>query len=506
MTEKIAAPIIYEENRLKVLTDLKEGRIDYFDLADWTFQDNFFAFLLGIRFFEICGASYPTPRKKEEVALWFLLACKVQMKLHTTSSFGQLPGILRSGAVLSRVKFNIGGVNGGFNNKNKKERTSPIHHDTPRKFFKDTEPEKLKDWHNKDVQQFIRKNRGFDKHGIFLLDQTHVVVPENKNYEGAVRMPVDEHGQLIDMSGMSKEQKKGVKYHLCYALSELLHIGKENQSFIFAGYQWGPGNTDELVQGEKLVTDFVDAVGKGVMKLLIVDKGYISGPFITYVKQKLGTDVLIPLRANMDALTDSKQIAESFNYKWVKYKEYRKYGVKYVEEVTVVENVDIWEKCEVPLYVSIMRITGSDGSVRYWGLSSTFKPRNAKEAFELYELRTQIEERHRQIKNYWNINKFSSPHESLIEAHVMFTLLTYTLVQLYLSKKHLNDLANKTIASLKSEERMGVNSIIVYSENYFAVFDLGDYTEIVVDLTDEAKYRLKKWIKIFKERDKFRGG
>ncbi|MFZ3138244.1 MAG: hypothetical protein WA126_12745, partial [Thermodesulfovibrionales bacterium] len=64
------APIIYEENRIKVLNALKDGRIDYLDLADWTFQDRFFAFLLGLRFFEICGASYPTPRKKEEVALW----------------------------------------------------------------------------------------------------------------------------------------------------------------------------------------------------------------------------------------------------------------------------------------------------------------------------------------------------------------------------------------------------------------------------------------------------
>lgn len=234
-------PIIYEENRIKVLNDLKDGRLDYLDLADWTFQDRFFAFLLGLRFFEICGASYPTARNKEEVPLWFLLACKVQMKLHTTSAFTQLPGILRSGAVLSRVKFNIGGDDGGFNNKNRKQRSSAIHHDTARKFFKDTDPLKLRNWHNSDVQRFIRTNRGFDKHGIFLLDQTHIVVPENDNYKDAVRMPVDEHGQLIDMSKMTEEQKKAVKYHPCYALSELLHIGRDEHSFIFAGYQWGPG-------------------------------------------------------------------------------------------------------------------------------------------------------------------------------------------------------------------------------------------------------------------------
>lgn len=202
MSEEKKIPIIYEENRIKVLEDLKDGRLDYLDLSDWTFQDKFFAFLLGIRFFEICGASYPTPRKKEDVPLWFLLACKVQMKLHTTSAFDQLPGMLRSGAVLSRVKFNVGGVNGGFNNKNKKERNCAVHQDTPRKFFKDTNPVKLRNWHNKEVQRFIRKNRGFDKHGIFILDQSHVVVPDNKNYQDAVRMPVDEHGQLIDMSNM----------------------------------------------------------------------------------------------------------------------------------------------------------------------------------------------------------------------------------------------------------------------------------------------------------------
>ncbi len=241
-------------------------------------------------------------------------------------------------------------------------------------------------------------------------------------------MPVDEHGQLIDMSKLTEEQKKAVKYHPCYALSELLHIGKDEQSFIFAGYQLGSGNADELEQGLPLVTDFVEAVGKGVMKLLIVDRGLISGSFITYVKRDLDCDVLIPLRSNMDALTDSIRIAESFNYKWTKYDEYEKYGIRYI-----IEDVHIWEGCDVPLYISIMRITGSDGSVKYWGLSSTFKPKNDREAFDLYALRTQIEERHRQIKNFWLINKFTSPYKSLVEAHVLFTLLTYSLIQLYLN-------------------------------------------------------------------------
>ncbi|MFH1726893.1 MAG: transposase, partial [Pseudomonadota bacterium] len=359
----------------------------------------------------------------------------------------------------------------------------------------------MKAWHNKDVQNFIKHNRGFDKHGIFLLDQSHLVVPENDNYKNAVRMPVDEHGQLIDMSNMSEEQKKGVKYHSCYSLSELLHIGKEEQSFIIAGYQFGPGNEDELPQGKKIVNDFTEAVGKEVMKLLIIDRGYISGEFITEVKKDLKSDVLIPLRSNMDILKDSKLIAETLEKKkWKKYKEYENHGTSYTEDIIVIEDVKLWDKCEVPLHVSLMRITGSDGSVKYWGLATTFKPKNENEAFELYKLRTQIEERHRQLKSYWNINKFSSPNESLVEAHVMFTLLTYSLVQLYLNKKHLNELANKTISSLRQEELLGTNNVVVYSGEYFGIFDLSEFFEVTLFLKEEARSRLQKWIKNFKMR------
>jgi hypothetical protein len=108
-------PIVYEENRVKVLERLKQGEVEYMDLSNWSYQDRFFAFLLGIRFFELCAASYPSPRKKEEVPLWFLLCCAVQMRIQTTSVYSKLPGLLKNGPILSRVQFNVGGMEGGFN-------------------------------------------------------------------------------------------------------------------------------------------------------------------------------------------------------------------------------------------------------------------------------------------------------------------------------------------------------------------------------------------------------
>ena len=127
MTEEL---IVFEENKVEVRKRLKDGRIDYLDLTSWSFQDRLFGFLLEERFFEWCGASYPTPRERENIPIWFLQACAIQMKLHRTAAFHQLDYVLRSGSILTRMRFNVGLKGGGFNEKNKKKREIAIHPDT----------------------------------------------------------------------------------------------------------------------------------------------------------------------------------------------------------------------------------------------------------------------------------------------------------------------------------------------------------------------------------------
>jgi hypothetical protein len=372
-------PIFYEENKVKVLEKLRDGQVEYMDLSNWSYQDRFFAFLLGIRFFEICGASYPSPRKKEEVPLWFLLCCAVLMRMHTTSVYSKIPGILKNGPILSRVKFNIGGREGGFNGKNRHERSCPVDFDSVRKLFKHTPAESQRIWYNRDVVKFLRHHRAFDKHGIFVLDQTHIVVPNNPNYVGAVHMRVDEFGHRYDIDGLTDEQKTIIPTHPCYALSELIHIGKDDQCFVVAGYQWGPGNIDDVEQGRLLANDFVNAVGKGVMKLLIVDRGFIDGDFIKIVCIDLGANVLIPLKKNMELYVSAIRAVElkDWNGKWEPYKTYVKDNITYCEEVTIVENNNgLWDNCPVQMHVSLMRTTRSDeNGYKYWGLATSYKPK-----------------------------------------------------------------------------------------------------------------------------------
>jgi len=87
--------ILFKENKVEVLKRLKGGRIEYLDLTSWSFQDRLFAFLLEEKFFAWCESKYPTPRERENIPIWFLLACAIQMKLHRSAAFKKLEYILR---------------------------------------------------------------------------------------------------------------------------------------------------------------------------------------------------------------------------------------------------------------------------------------------------------------------------------------------------------------------------------------------------------------------------
>ena len=87
--------------------------------------------------------------------------------------------------------------------------------------------------------------------------------------------------------------------------------------------------------------------------------------------------------------------------------------------------------------------------------------------------------------------------------HVVFVLLVYTLIQLYLKATHHEEFAPKTIESLKQEEKLGKDAVIVYAEKYFGVFDLDEYTDIIIDLKPKPRERMRRWLKRFR-RNKIR--
>jgi hypothetical protein len=484
--------VVFKKNKPRVIAALKDGRIDFVDGTSWSFADKFFSFLLSIGFFDFVEETYPSPRMRKNIPLWILVGLMFQLKLSLKNSFYKLPGILKSGAVLTRTNFNIGAIEGGFNKRNKYPRGKGeiVNHDTLRKYFKDTDAGELTSWNNGDIVKFFSKKGALLKKGTFVLDTTIIILPDNSNYEKAEYLPLDSNKNYVDVDRLTEEEAKKFKYTLCYKMVNLLHISEAKDYFIFLGTKVAGGRAHDKPLGEKLVDDFVANMGKGKIKTLIADRAFLDGEMISCFKKKYGIDMLIPLKKNMDACLDAKGLLKLEDKPW-----------KDVDEATscyMAKKIRSYQGCNVDLNVILVRQKLKNGKVRLWSLATTKDYSDPAQAVRDYRLRWQIEERYKQIKASWLNKGFKSTDFNLVTAHIIFTLLVYSLIQVYLNIEKLNDLANMTMEALRYEESLGDNATIMYAGGYYAVLDNDEGLYYVAFLEGEPLKRFRKWIKKFR--------
>jgi hypothetical protein len=203
--------VIFEENKPLVLDAFRNGEFDYIEAASEVFEADFFRFIKARALLDQLAETYPTPRKKEEVALWFYVASNLSMRLHGVHAFDAFPMVIRSGGMLQAFGPKAGRkvvhpetgettvVCEGFNQKNHYDRETPCDPDYLRKVAKDTDAEALMEWFNRDVVRVFRKHRAFDKEGLFIGDASYLFVPDNPKYEGSVRMLFDEDNHPVDL-------------------------------------------------------------------------------------------------------------------------------------------------------------------------------------------------------------------------------------------------------------------------------------------------------------------
>ena len=225
------------------------------------------------------------------------------------------------------------------------------------------------------------------------------------------------------------------------------------------------------------------------VKSLIADRGFLDGPMISCFKKKYGIDMLIPLKKNMDAYLDARGLSRLEDKPW-----------QDVDEVTscyMAKKIRSYKGCDVDLNVILVRQELKNGKVRLWALAATKNYSNPAKAVRDYRLRWQIEERYKQIKSSWFDQGFKSTDFNLVSAHIIFTLLVYSLIQIYLNAEKLKKLANRTMEALRYEESLGDNAVIMYADGYYAALDYNEGLYYVAFLEGDSLKRFRKWIKNF---------
>lgn len=537
--------LFFEKNKPFVLAALQNGEFDYVDSADEMFETDFFRYIQAQSILNKCAQTYPTPRKKQEVPLSLFIASNLSMRLHGVHAFHAFPMVVRVGGLLNALGPDSGRkvthpetsdvtlFCEGFNQKNHYDRQSPCDQDTLRKLARDTDSDALLDWYNHDVVQIFRSKRAYDKEGLFIGDASYLFVPNNPNYEGSVRCRFDEHNHPVSQAAyekMTAARKEHCQWRRCYKMVTLIHTNRAMDYFLFTGIRVVSGLSHECPILYEMVDQFVEAVGKGVMKRLILDRGFLDGEKISHCKKDHGIDVLIPVRSNMDIFKDAEALFQLPEVDWTPLEQAdskpkqeparprrRPQAVAKREkarqetldrlaqeqappsadevvvktQVAAIGDFTSWSSCTVPLTVVANRDYYADGHEKTWYLLDTKQACQARDSRQDYALRTCIEERYRQLKCFSDLAGFTSRAFSLITNQVIFTLFAYSLLQLFLFRQGKQRLNNKPIPKVRQQLLPSSHHIIVYFQNYYGLFGQLEFMELMtIGLNDEARKKI----------------
>jgi hypothetical protein len=512
-----------------VLEAFRQGDFDGIEIIGRADEKAFFELCFREKLLDALAQKMPTDRKKEEVPPWFILTANLSLRLHGQHAFHAWPQVVRCGGLLNALPPELASKHldpksgqvlihcVGFNAKNTYDRQTPCDHDTLRKYVKDVAATDWQGWFNGPVQEVFQRYGFFDPEGVFIGDGSYLFVPDNPAYEGSVVMWFDEHNHPVEYDKLTPEQRKRAHRERCYKLVSLLHL--RGRAYVYAALAVVPGNTHEGPILYQLVEQFVGRMGPGVMKKLILDRGFIDGPRIAYCKTVLGVDVLIPLKKKMDLWTDAWRLAEqgtwqpevrpsapaapAFKRPLVIEKREQKRQRTLAERraqapppdpATVITHRELcpikgfrWGEAPVPLHVVALRETYADGHQDCWALMTTEDFVDPQQPPRDYARRPTIEERHRQIKCFYDLAGFHSRCFNAVMAQVMFVLLSYTLRQWQLWKVEQEELAGRHPAQIQRGLGQHDQYVVIYHQHAYAQLPLVSFTREVLELAGPAR-------------------
>jgi hypothetical protein len=326
------------------------------------------------------------------------------------------------------------------------------------------------------------------------------------------------------MKALPATQARLCRLRRFYQAVSLSHTNRKQDFLLYSGARvLREGH--EVGQFVPLVHDFHAAVGAGVMKTLLVDRGFIDGESIGTIKKKYGVDVIVPIKKNMQIFEEAWRLSEVDKSPWLVWEvpkkekppeppqrpeKLRRAEKKRQEKIArikkeakvkppalmvrvefkVIHNLDMWDNCPVPMDVVVMREYMSDGEISKWVLMTTRRVEDPQEIRTLYGLRSSCEEGWRQTKCYWDLSGSRTCSFSLLVSQVIFVLLSYSLLQIFLLQSDRGELAKATRQKLLASLLPDGEKVAVYWENHVGYFGVREYSAILLTLEEGARRRL----------------
>ncbi len=389
-----------------------------------------------------------------------IIAMSIAAKMRVHSSLTDIPVAIQDYRLLAELGYNI-----VLDNKNKLFTEGTI-----RYLLGKYTNEDLIAYYNNVVQNHIMPLKGI-KTNIHILDCTKISVNfDNTNYENS-SLAVDRKGDAM----------RG------YKLASLRGLYKDTG--IIEEIRFGTAATHDLALSEEMLKT-TKCFNCG--DILINDRGFISRELINYLKTEKDVDTYIPLKKNMWAFNEAVTIAKLEN-NWATHPNRRRRG----QRIALVPNLAGWDSVnisnDVPINACVVWDTVDDA---YMVFITTNTNATAKDIILTYELRPEIEEDFRQLKDFWKLEDFKTTKYNIIAFHIVCVLLGYLFYQLYINSIDGNQYLGKSLpVVVKNYKKQVLNYLVLYGGQYFCSMSMIEFFEFRDECSEEVRKYLLEFFK-----------
>ncbi len=390
--------ILLVENPEAVLSALERGETDGILPAASRFMDRFALFMLEAGIPKVFD-EFPDHRKRKWIAPFFfcnVLLHKSLLRLTSLSSIG--PFLFSSPDVMRTLGFQMRQIREGFY---RVDGMRPFNEEAMSDFFAGCELSGYLKNQKLALKALIASHPEILSDGSLIMDVLDTRIPAGN------RCKEQKHLETCVLSSMSQGE----------LLPILWDIGKANTKA-------------DVTQGKALMRAAMPIL-RGKVKRLIVDRGFISGEWITKLKRGEKLDVVIGLKSDMILHQDMISLSTHADTKWkrVESPKYRK-GEIPRRYICYLSELDLWEECRAPLSGIVIRDRYTD-KVEYQTVVTTDLNASAEQIHRWIRSRWDIEETFMTESRYGCLNSIGSCRESVAAAIVHFSLLANTLLKLF---------------------------------------------------------------------------
>jgi len=362
----------------------------------------------------------------------------------------------------------------GPKKKKQQPKRLPFHEDDLRNLLKAIAPAQSQQFFTRCIGEFFRAN--YVRGGIYAIDSTELLVGEAKTFEGTgtITVPVRHKDGSV-----TYETKTG------YKLIYLLNLKTDRE--LVVSYRLVPLNTNALQVVREMVEETLQVGGAGAIKLLLMDREFVDGDLINWLKGDHGIDVIVPVKGNMDILEDMRGLARLDQRPWQTYtklvwrrvqKDQPKRKVVVPIRVKGFAGLTTWSSCAIPLN-GILQLKDNETLAEARGLITTLPVQDAIRIDRQYGARWGIEnDGNRELKQGWDLETLWGRTLAAVTMSVVMKLLGYNYVKLFHTRT-----ASRLIAQGMRRLRARVLDegfqVVVYAGNEFGVFHIEEIATLL---------------------------